>query len=858
MPDNLLVAVDGHSLMHRAFYALPPMNAPTGEPTNAVYGFLNMLLKAIGMLSPTHVLVVFDRHEPTFRSEAYGEYKATRKPMPDDLRPQFPLLRDALKAMGIQTYDKAGLEADDLLGIFSRMAENEHMRACLISGDRDILQLVSDDVSVMLTKKGVQETVMYDPEKFREDYGLAPTQLIEVKALMGDSSDNIPGVPGIGEKSALALITEYGSLENALAHVHEIKGKLGERLRDNAESARMSRMLAEIRREDSVERSVSDCAFDAKTMGGARELFSALGFKTLLARLPQGVEPVSATPRIEKEWNTIHCEDIESFAAALNGIGNQAFALETDSDSVSVAFGDTLVVAVFGGTLLEPGLNPDDAFDVLKKPINSDAVKVLYDAKRWKHFFGRHGIELGPNVYDVMLQAYILHARDTGGSFIELARAAFGEGVTPNASHLLEICGAQREELRAKGLMKLLDEIEAPLTNVLFEMERVGFMVDCGVLRELGGQYVTRLEELESQIYAFSDAPFNILSPKQLGAVLFETLGLPAAKKNKTGYSTDQEALETLTHLHPIAALVLEYRQLSKLNSTYVDGLLSAVAKDGRVHTTLQQTVAATGRISSTEPNLQNIPIRTQLGREIRKAFVAREGCELVSADYSQIELRVLAHMSGDEAMIRAFNEGGDIHASTAAEVFGCPIGNVPAELRSAAKAVNFGIVYGISDFSLAKNLGIPRKQAKEYIERYFVTYPGIKHYMEEAVRSAKERGYAQTLFGRRRDMPELSSSNYNVRSFGVRAAMNMPIQGTAADIIKMAMNNIHIILKEQKLQSRLILQVHDELLLEAPGDEVSTAARMLREAMESVANFSVPLTVSCEAGRDWYSMEEV
>ncbi len=854
--QGLLAAVDGHSLMHRAFYALPPMNAPTGEFTNAVFGFLNMFLKALDSLSPTHVLVVFDRHEPTFRTKEYAEYKAHRKPMPDDLRQQFPILRDALKAMGIAVYDQAGLEADDLLGIYACMAENEGMKAVLISGDRDILQLVSNDVSVMLTKRGVQETIMYDPARIRDDYGLSPRQLIDVKALMGDASDNIPGVPGIGEKSALLLVSQYGSLEDALSHADEIKGKLGERLREHAETARMSRRLAEIVCEHSVECSIADCAFDKSAMGGARDLFAALGFRSLLGRLPKSAAP-EKRPDASKEiqWREIRCESAAQLAEALEGAG-EGFALEANDSALTIAFGETLVTAAFGGTLLEPGLAPEDAFAALKPLLESSAPKTLFDVKRWRHYLDKQGVALATPARDVMLQAYLLNANESGVTLASLVQAAFGADAAPDAARLMALSDSQRAEMAGKGLDKLYDEIEAPLTGVLYEMERIGFLADPGALKELGAQYAEKLSGLEAEIHALAGAPFSILSPKQLGAVLFEKLGLTASKKTKTGYSTDQEALEALIPLHPIAGKVLEYRQLSKLNSTYVIGLLHAIAKDGRIHTAFQQAVTATGRISSTEPNLQNIPVRTQLGREIRRAFVAKEGYTLISADYSQIELRVLAHMSGDEAMRRAFFEDGDFHTHTAGEVFGVPEELVTSEQRSAAKAVNFGIVYGISDFGLARNLGIPRKQAADYIGRYFETYPGVKRYMTDAVAKAKEKGYAETMFGRRRAMPELNSSNYNVRGFGERVAMNMPIQGSAADIIKLAM--IRVFEKLRDSETRLILQVHDELVLEAPEKDAEQAARLLKETMEGVAEMSVPLIVSCEMGRDWLHMNSI
>lgn len=856
---GLLAAVDGHSLMHRAFYALPPMNAPTGEFTNAVFGFLNMFMKALDALQPTHVLVVFDRPEPTFRTKEFAPYKGTRKPMPDDLRQQFPILRDALSAMGIAVYDKAGLEADDLLGIYAQMAEKAGMKACLISGDRDILQLVSDDVCVMLTKRGVQETIMYDPARIMDDYGVSPRQLIDVKALMGDTSDNIPGIPGVGEKSALSFITRFGSLEETLAHADEIKGKMGERVREHADQARMSRRLAEIVREAGVEREIGDFVFDKGALGGARDIFAALGFRTLLNRLPKPA--AGAIPKLSQsasaeaqKWRLVRCESVDELSKALDG-AQGGFALEASDSELSVAFGETLVVAPFGGTLLEPGLAPEDAFAAMKPLLESGAEKTLFDVKRWRHYFAKLGIALAPPTRDAMIQAYLLRANESGITLTTLVQGAFG-AVAPEAARLMTIAREQRAELEEKGLAKLYDEIESPLTNVLYEMERVGFLADPDALKELGRQYTKKLLALEADIYQLANGPFNILSPKQLGAVLYEKLGLPTAKKTKTGYSTDQEALEALAPLHPIAGKALEYRQFSKLNSTYADGLLNAIAKDGRIHTVFQQAVAATGRISSTEPNLQNIPIRTELGREIRRAFIAKEGHVLISADYSQIELRVLAHMSGDEAMRAAFFEEGDFHTHTAAEVFGVPEEKVTGEQRSAAKAVNFGIVYGISDFGLARSLGIARKQAAGYIERYFASYPGVKRYMDEAISGAKERGYAETMFGRRRSMPELSSSNYNVRSFGERVAMNMPIQGTAADIIKIAM--IRVFEELCGWETRLILQVHDELVLEAPQAEAEKAAKLLAKTMESVAEMAVPLKVSCEMGRDWLHMDSI
>ena len=844
-----LIAIDGNSLMHRAYYALPSMTARDGTPTGAVYGFVSMLLKLLDH-GPDYMLVAFDMHGPTFRHEQYHEYKAGRRPTPDDLRTQFPMLKKLLGEMGIMVCECEGYEADDILGTFSRRANAQGIEALLVTGDRDALQLINEHTHVLMTKKGISETVEYDRAALMEQYGLEPERMVDLKGLMGDSSDNLPGIPGVGEKTALKLLEKYGTLENVLSNAENEKGALRRKLLDNPDSARMSYALGTIDTDAPVSIPLSDCAFDPASMAGAVSTMTAWELRSLIQRLPGGNAPVSQPADIKID--TIAVSDKEGLDTMMAAVGN--------AERIAVTLGERLGVAISGAeqyeislggeTLFDAGLSPEEVMLALKPLLESERVcKLLFDSKAMRHFLDKFGIRLGGDVFDAMIADYLLHAIHPADSLRTLCSE---RGVQEGPAALMVLAPLMGEELHKKGMQSLYNEVELPLTKVLFDMEREGIAVDKDMLSDLSEKFALRIAEIEENIYRLAGESFNILSTKQLGVILFEKLGLPPQKKTKSGYSTDSEVLEALEDRHEIVPLVMEYRFLSKLKSTFLDGLV-ALTKGGRVHTKFNQNVTATGRISSTEPNLQNIPVRTELGREIRRAFTASEGNQLVGADYSQIELRLLAHMSGDERLIAAFNSGADVHTSTAAEVFGTAVSQVTREQRSAAKAVNFGIVYGISDFGLAKNIGVSRKEAGEFIKKYLERYPGVQNYMHTSVEKGKAQGYVSTIMGRRRELPEISSSNYNTRSFGERVAMNMPIQGSAADIIKVAMVRVHRAIEERGLRAKLVLQIHDELIIDTPADEVQQVMALLSDCMQNVMELKVPLTADVSSGHSWF-----
>lgn len=843
-----LIAIDGNSLMHRAYYALPSMTARDGTPTGAVYGFVSMLLKLLDY-EPDYMLVAFDMHGPTFRHEQYDQYKAGRRPTPDDLRTQFPMLKKLLGEMGITVCECERYEADDILGTFSRRANAAGIDALLVTGDRDALQLINEHTHVLMTKKGISDTVEYDRAVLMEQYGLEPERMVDLKGLMGDSSDNLPGIPGVGEKTALKLLEKYGTLENALANAENEKGALRQKLLDNPDSARMSYALGTINTDAPVSIGLSDCAFDPASMAGAIPTMNTWELRSLIQRLPKGNAPVLKAESIKV--NTIEVSDKTSLDAMM--------AIVEKADSVAMTAGERLGIAVSGGeqyeislgaTLFDAGLSAEEVLSALKPILERESVqKLLFDSKAMRHFLNQFGIQLKGNVFDAMIADYLLHAIHPADSLKTLCSE---RGIPEGAAALIQLAPMMRDEMDKKGMLNLYNEVELPLTKVLFDMEREGIAVDKDMLSDLSDKFALRIAEIEQRIYELAGENFNILSTKQLGGILFEKLGLPPQKKTKSGYSTDSEVLEALEDKHGIVPLVIEYRFLSKLKSTFLDGLV-ALTRGGRVHTKFNQNVTATGRISSTEPNLQNIPVRTELGREIRRAFTASEGNQLVGADYSQIELRLLAHMSDDDGLISAFNSGADVHTSTAAEVFGVPVSEVTREQRSAAKAVNFGIVYGISDFGLAKNIGVSRKEAGEFIKKYLERYPGVQNYMHTSVEKGKAQGYVSTLMGRRRELPEISSSNYNTRSFGERVAMNMPIQGTAADIIKVAMVRVHRAIEEKGLKAKLVLQIHDELIIDTPEDEVEQVKALLSDCMQGVMELKVPLTADVSSGHSWF-----
>ena len=849
-----LIAIDGNSLMHRAFHALPPMTTRSGVPTGALHGFISMLLKLIER-NPDYLVVAFDMHGPTFRHEQYEEYKAGRRETDEDLRTQFPVLKELLQKMGITICETPRFEADDILGTFAKKCEAEGVDALLVTGDRDALQLISEHTHVLMTKKGISETVEFDRDVLKEQYGLDPDRMRDLKGLMGDNSDNIPGIAGVGEKTAMKLLEEYGTMENVLSHAAKIKGKLGEKIAAGAESARMSYEIGTICTDAPIPIGISDCAFHPELLSNARMMLLELEMRGIAARIGGEADvAVPAQPGMIIAQR-VELDSIEAVQTVLKKAAPvKRFAIEA-GETVQFAFQpETYYEIVQGADLFCTPIDEKDLFGALKPIFENQQIEVLaFDTKRLRHLLAKFQISIKATVFDAMIADYLLDATRPSTSLAMLCER-FDAHNKPNVAFLLSLKERMMLSLQEANMMKLYDEMELPLSNVLFEMEQEGFRVDRDILKQLQAQFNEQSESLAKQIYESTGETFNILSPKQLGEVLFEKLGLPTGRKNKSGFSTDADTLESLLDRHPAIPKIQEYRFITKLKSTFVDGLLNVVsAENDRVRTQFNQCVTATGRISSTEPNMQNIPVRTPQGREIRRAFIASEGNVLVDADYSQIELRLLAHISGDEGMIHAFNSGKDIHRTTASEVFRVPFDEVTSDLRNAAKAVNFGIVYGISDFGLARNLDIPVKRAAEYIKLYFDRYPGVKAYLDRSVEEAKQQGYAVTMYDRRRTMLELKSANYNTRSFGERVAMNMPIQGTAADIIKLAMVKVSQMLRERGLKTKLILQVHDELIFDVPSAEADEVVALVHDCMEHVAELSVPLDADVKVGHSWY-----
>jgi len=887
-----LMVIDGNSIINRAFYGIRMLTTRDGTPTNAVYGFLNILLKLIDEERPDALCCTFDRKAPTFRHLAYEGYKAQRKGMPDELAAQLPILKDVLAAMNIPRYEMDGWEADDLIGTIAARDDAAGWDTVVVTGDKDSLQLISRHTTVKLvtTRMGQTTTKNMTPEVFREVYGFDPIHIIDLKALMGDASDNIPGVKGIGEKTAMGLVQMYGSIDHLYSHMPDIvtapevpaKPSVVKKLAEGEADARMSFDLATIRTDAPLEFGPEDARRAAPDERKLYELFLKLEFSKLIDKMglkaPQG-EPETAEPAFECTCTSEVVTDgrrLEELLAVWREKGPVDVLALPGLDAVCVewweAEGSSCAALVAAG-----GLEEYDRF--LQAFFTDPGIrKVTHDCKTLLSRLLAEGIRGEGFVFDTAVAAYLLAPTD--GSYdleklavsyfnFETAKAkdtylvpgAFGPLADRTAalgammSHCALI-GALKETLSQRieelGMHQLYYEIELPLCPVLAEMEQAGMLVDAQALAQFGDMLDQRLKADEAAIYELAGESFNINSTQQLGRILFERLGLPPVKKTKTGYSTNAEVLEKLKGQHPIIDTILEYRQYAKLKSTYVEGLTKVIAPDGRIHTCFQNTVTATGRLSSTEPNLQNIPVRTELGAELRRMFVAAPGKVLVDADYSQIELRLLAHIAGDEHMIAAFLSGEDIHTVTASQVFGVPVEEVTRAMRSSAKAVNFGIVYGISAFSLSQDIGVPTYEAKEYIETYFRRFGGVHAYMTGVVERAKEDGYVSTLYGRRRWLPELKSSNFNLRSFGERVALNMPIQGTAADLIKLAMIRVDRALRDAGLEARLVLQVHDELIVECPEDEAEQVRALLEREMEGVASLAVPLTAEAKAGRTW------
>ena len=841
-----LMAVDGNSLMHRAFYALPLLTKSDGEYTNAVYGFFSMLISAITTHQPDYLAIAFDKKGKTFRHEMFDAYKGARKPTPPELIPQFDILKNALNGLGIAVLEQEGFEADDILGLLSGIATENKMETLLLTGDKDSFQLISDLCRVMLTRKGVSEIDMFDLEKLHETYALMPAQIIDLKGFMGDSSDNIPGVPGVGEKTALSLLQKYGSMDTVYDHIEEVKGKLKDKLTENKELAYMSRRLATIDPAVPLNVSLDSLTFDGLNGYNAQEVFSKLEFFSLLKR----ISPQTPAKAQVETIPVATMAELESFLKEISG-----------HDNVAVCFGDSMTLAFsadreYSVTTEHSLLNTDFSFEVVLKALkqileDASKPKLLHDAKQVAAMLYDYGIDLNGVLFDTALAEYVINPAAAG---LTLSALAENYGFGGNAAAIAGLYKAQFDKLEQDGSWHVYNDIEMPLMRVLLDMERTGFRIDLGELNVYDDKLTSQIGSLMDEIYALCGyGEFNINSTKQLGQVLFEHLKLPFGKKSKTGYSTDIAVLEGLVDKHPVIEKLIEYRRLTKLKSTYLDGLKKITDQEGFVHTTFVQISTVTGRISSKEPNLQNIPVRTQEGREIRRLFLpSKPERKLVSADYSQIELRILASISGDEVMKEAFTSGVDIHTRTASEVFDVPVDAVTSDMRRSAKAVNFGIVYGISDFGLARNLNIPVKKAAGYISRYFARFPGVRQYMDEIIARAKQDGYVTTMMGRRRYLPELRSSNYNVRSFGERAALNTPIQGTAADVIKLAMIDVWNKLREGNYSSRLILQVHDELVIDAAEDEVSAVSALLKECMETAYVIDVPFEAQVAVGDNW------
>lgn len=890
--DGKLVLVDGHSILNRAFFGIPDLTNSEGLHTNAVYGFLNILFKILDEEQPDYLTVAFDVHAPTFRHKMYDAYKGTRKPMAEELRQQVPLMKEMLTAMGVTIVEKEGYEADDLLGTIAKQSEAQGLEVSIVSGDRDLLQLASDHIKIRIpkTKRTGTEIEDYLAKDVVEKYQVTPLQFIDVKALMGDSADNIPGVPGIGEKTATALIVSYGSIENAHDHLEEIKpNRAKQNLSEHYDMAQMSKELATIEIHAPIEYSLEDAKLGNLFTEEAYLMCKRLEFKNMLSRFD-----IDAPKNLAEEHFTFvtdkkQISDIFKKAKKAGHIGccllpgegiitEQLNLFEQPKEQqviegMSIAFSEEDIYYLSAGT----EVSAEELLEEIRELSGGQTKVSVMDLKETLKTLPLPGND---RYFDASVAAYLLNplkndypyedlAKDYAGLMIPSKTDLLGKESPVKAKQakpeafLKYICymayipwktrDRLLEELNNTGMQTLYDTIELPLVYTLSDMEKEGVHVDAEELKRYGEELAAQIAVLEKEIYEGAGETFNINSPKQLGHILFEKLEMPYGKKTKTGYSTAADVLEKLAVEYPLVSKILEYRQLAKLKSTYADGLANFIEEDGRIHTNFQQTVTATGRLSSTDPNLQNIPIRMELGRMIRKVFLPKDGYVFVDADYSQIELRILAHMSGDEMLIQAYREAQDIHRMTASQVFHTPFEEVTDLQRRNAKAVNFGIVYGISSFGLSQDLSISKKEAQEYIERYFESYPKIKEFLDGCVEKAKKDGYSVTMFGRRRPLPEISSSNFMQRSFGERIAMNAPIQGTAADIIKIAMNRVHRRLIDEGLKSRLLLQVHDELLIEAAPDEVDEVKKILDEEMKGAADLSVELEIDTHTGKNWY-----
>lgn len=906
-PRERLFLLDGNSLLNRAYFALPPLATRTGQPTNAVYGFTLMLTRLLEDEKPDALGVAFDKSAPTFRHQAYQEYKAHRPRMDDELRSQFPLVKAVLEAHRIPVFELEGYEADDVIGTLAQRAAEKGMEVVIVTGDKDALQLVSDQVTVMLVRKGIKEMERFDRQAILDRWGISPEQIADLKGLMGDPSDNIPGVPGIGEKTALKLLWEYGSVEALLERREQLKGRVAKTLEEHGDDALLSKRLATIDRNVPIEINWETLKRKEPDLAQLSQLFMDLEFRSLLEPLRErmGESPLSSAQAADVWDGPVEVvRDLKEVTEAVErlkkaevlgvmAIGEKRSPVDVRVAGVAVMAGERLTYFPIGH---KEGRNV--AEEALPGPLRelfaSEVPKVCHDAKEQILALGSLGLALNHVQEDTMLAAYLLNpgqgdhslegvamryagiyppawsGEDSAGDKRQGARTGRFDPAEEPAEKLAQRAGVRlglvrdlvpklSKKLEQEGVDWLYREVELPLASVLADMERVGVRVDVGELAAMSKEMDDELAALEARAHELAGEPFNLRSPGQLARILFDKLGLPVIAKGKTGPSTSADVLEALADQHEIARVLLEYRQVHKLKSSYVDALPGMVdPKTGRIHTTFHQEVAATGRLSSANPNLQNIPVRTRAGQKIRKTFIPREGWLFLKADYSQIELRVLAHMSGDPHLIEAFRRGEDIHAKTASEIFGIPLDQVTEEQRSAAKAINFGIVYGISSFGLAKGTGLSQHEAQAFIDEYFQRYPAVKQYMDETIARAKKTGYVTTIFGRRRYLPDIGSRRYAERKFAERTAINTPIQGSAADIIKMAMLRVHRRIAREGLAAVLLLQVHDELLFEAPPDELLPLARLVKEEMEGVVRLEVPLKVDLKQGNNWLEGEEV
>lgn len=847
---NKLVLIDGNSLINRAFYATPPLSAKDGTPTNAVYAFVNMLVRIIGDIKPRYMLVAFDRKEPTFRHEMYADYKGTRKPMPEDLRPQIDLMKKVLDTMGISRYEQAGIEADDIIGSMAKRYKGDTI---IITGDKDSFQLVDETTSVYFTRRGITETEIYSNENFKEKTGIEPIQIIDLKSMMGDSSDNIPGIAGVGEKTALSLVEKYGSLENLYSHIDELRGKLKEKVENSKDIAYLSKTLATINVKLDIPVKDEDMGYSFPFGAATKKLFIDLDFKNVLRReeLFLADDEISESVKKNKELpEIIEVNDVVS----LPKFGEDKLLAINLGDNLNVYDGEKEYKINVTDNFFDKGIMYGEAVGYIAKLVGNDKRKlVVYAKKDLRTELNKFKVAFNAFAYDVAIEKYLA---DFSGKDEKLSEviAAYDLDKDRIGWSLNEIHDRLFEKLKTENMLDLYEKVELPLSDVLFSMERSGFKVDVATLNEMANEYDKRIAVIAEKIDEYAGEKVNPNSPKQLGKILYDKLGLISGKK-KGNPSTSADVLEKIADKHPIVPLILKYRQLQKLNSTYIKGFRPLIDEDtGLIHTCFNQTLTTTGRLSSKEPNLQNIPVREQEGKEIRKLFVSSfENGKIVGADYSQIELRLLAHFSKCQPLIDAFLSGKDIHRITASQVFGVGEDQVTPEMRRSAKAVNFGIIYGISDYGLSEQLKISPKKAGEYIAKYFEAYPHVKEYMNSNVEFARKNGYVSTLLGRKRYIPEINSSNFNLRSFGERAAMNMPLQGTAADVIKIAMIKVANRIKKEGLRSRLILQVHDELIVDTAEDEVEEVKNILVEEMQSAVTLSVPLTVETECGTRWF-----